>query len=56
MIDVTAVKKQAEKEVREERQIELKEKLKSKMRERDKAKQIVENLNREIDAFLAELS
>lgn len=55
MLDVNKVKEEAEREHREEAMKVAKEKLKLKFRERDKAKQVVANIEREIEDLYAHI-
>jgi hypothetical protein len=53
--DVNAAKKEAEKEIREERVASAKKKLKSKLKEISTAESILSNLNRELAELEVEL-
>lgn len=56
MFDIKKVKETAEKEYREEKEKEAKEKIKVKLKELDKAKQVVRNLERELDDLYLQIS
>lgn len=55
MLDVNEVKKAAEAELVEEASKAAKEKIKSKMRELERARQIVRNVEREINELYADI-
>jgi DNA anti-recombination protein RmuC len=56
MFDIKKVQDEAAKEVAEERAKKAKESVKEKLRQIDKAKQIVSNLERELDDLYVQLS
>lgn len=55
MIDISKVKLEAEAEVREEQTKQAKEKIKSLLRKREQAKQVLANVERELNDAYAEL-
>lgn len=55
MFDVKKAKEEAEKEIAEERTKKAKELIKSKLRQIDQAKQILTNLERELDDLYADI-
>ena len=55
MFDVKEVVKEAEKEVREEKAKEAKAKIKAKLKEIERARKVVNNMEREYEVLLSDI-